>query len=186
MKYSIFRYGIFVKAIMKSEQVIMRPHDIVVLLKVISYGDEPWLQEPMAKDLAISQSELSKSIARSKNAGLLDETGRKVRRLSLMEFLESGIAYVFPQRPGAIVRGIATSHSASPLKEQIKSDENFVWPSARGKMKGQAITPLYKSAPDAALKDSILHEMLALVDAIRVGNAREKKLAVAELRKRIL
>lgn len=171
---------------MKSEQVMMRPHDIVILLKVISYGNEPWLQAPMAKDLSISQSELSKSIARSKNAGLLDETGRKVRRLSLMEFLESGIAYVFPQRPGAIVRGLATAHSASPLKEQIKSDENFVWPSAKGKLKGQAIIPLYKSVPDAASKDSLLHEMLALVDAIRVGRAREKKLAISELKKRVL
>jgi len=171
---------------MKSEQVMMRPHDIVVLLKVISYADEHWLQAPMAKDLSISQSELSKSIARSKNAGLLDETGRKVRRLSLMEFLEGGIAYVFPQHPGAIVRGFATAHSASPLKEQIKSDENFVWPSAKGKMKGQAIIPLYKSAPDAASKDSLLHEMLALVDAIRVGRVREKKLAISELKKRIL
>jgi len=171
---------------MKSEQATMRPHDIVVLLKIISYGDEPWLQKPMSIDLVISQSELSKSMTRSKNAGLLDDTGRKVRRLALMDFLESGITYVFPQQPGPLVRGVATSHSASPLNEQIKSDENFVWPSAKGKVKGQAITPLYKSVPEAALNDPKLHELLALVDAVRVGNSREKKLAVSELKKRIL
>ena len=171
---------------MKSEQAIMRPHDIVVLLKIISYGDEPWLQKPMADDLVISQSELSKSIARSKNAGLLDDTGRKVRRLALMDFLQSGITYVFPQHPGPLVRGVSTSHSASPLKEKIQSDESFVWPSARGKVKGQAIVPLYKSVPEAALNDPKLHELLALVDAIRVGSARELKIAVSELKKRIL
>jgi len=59
---------------MKSEQAVMRPHDIVVLLKIISYGSEPWLQKPMATELVISQSELSKSIARSKNANLLDNS----------------------------------------------------------------------------------------------------------------
>lgn len=171
---------------MKSEQAIMRPHDIAVLLKIISYGREPWLQQPMATELIISQSELSKSIARSKNARLLDKSGRKVRRLALMDFLESGIAYVFPQHPGSIVRGIATSHSASPLKEHIQSDENYVWPSAKGEMKGQAIIPLYKTLPEAALNDVKLYEMLALVDAIRVGSAREKKLAISELKKRIL
>ena len=171
---------------MKSEQAVMRPHDIVVLLKIISYGSEPWLQKPMATELVISQSELSKSIARSKNANLLDNSGRKVRRLALMDFLEGGIAYVFPQHPGSIVRGIATSHSAAPLKKIIQSNENYVWPSAKGDMKGQAIMPLYKTLPEAALNDAKLYEMLSLIDAIRIGNARERQLAISELKKRIL
>lgn len=46
--------------------------------------------------------------------------------------------------------------------------------------------PLHKSVPDAALKDALLYEMLSLVDAIRVGSVREKKLAVVELKQRIL
>ena len=72
------------------------------------------------------------------------------------------------------------------MNKQIQSDENFVWPHAKGNIKGQAITPLYKSVPEAALNDPLLHEMLALVDAIRVGSAREKKIAVEELKMRIL
>ena len=125
-------------------------------------------------------------MARSKYAGLLDEPGKEVRCLALMEFLEHGVAYAFPQQPGSMVRGIPTSHSASPLKDQIKSEENYVWPSAKGKIKGQAITPLYKSVPNAVLSDAKLYEMLALVDAIRVGSMREKKLAVSELKTRLL
>ena len=171
---------------METEQICMRPQDIVVLLKIIAYGEKPWLQEDVAKQLLIGQSELSRSLKRSKYAGLLDDSSRKVRRLALMDFLEKGIAYAFPQRPGALVRGVATSHSASPLKEQIQSDENYVWPSAQGSLKGQAIIPLYKSVPDAVQQDSKLHEMLSLVDAVRVGNAREKKLAITELKSRIL
>lgn len=164
----------------------MKPQDILILLKIVSYGNKPWLQVPMSKELVIGQSEMSKSLNRSKYAGLLDSSGRKVRRLALMDFIEYGLPYAFPQRPSSIVRGIPTSHSASPLKEQIQSDEDFVWPYAKGNVKGQAIIPLYKSVPEAALNDPLLHEMLALVDAIRVGSAREKKIAVEELKKRVL
>jgi hypothetical protein len=171
---------------MRFTQPTMRPLDIVVLLKIVAYGETPWLQQPMAVELIISQSELSKSMARSKYAGLLDEPGKNVRCLALMEFLEHGVAYAFPQQPGSMVRGIPTSQSASPLRDQIKSDESYVWPSAKGKIKGQAITPLYKSVPNAVLSDAKLYEMLALVDAIRVGSMREKKLAVSELKTRLL
>jgi len=36
------------------------------------------------------------------------------------------------------------------------------------------LEPLYKSVPQAALRDPILHQFLALVDAIRDGRARAK------------
>ena len=171
---------------MNKEKSNMSPQDIVVLLKIIASGDEPWLQIPMAKRLGLAQSEMSRSIARSKYAGLLDSTGRKVRRLALMDFIEYGLPYAFPQRPGSLVRGVPTSHSAAPLKDQIQSDENFVWPHATGKVKGQAVIPLYKSVPEAAQNDPLLHELLALVDAIRVGSSREKQIAISELKKRVL
>ncbi len=171
---------------MKQEQTIMRPHDIVVLLKIIIQDKELWLQKTMSEEIMISQSEFSKSLSRSQYAGLLDSSGRNVSRLALMGFLEKGVAYTFPQKPGAIVRGVPTSHSASPLQEQIESNENYVWPSAKGKIRGQAIIPLYKSAPDAAQLDSRLYQLLVLIDAIRVGRAREKKIAISELKSRIL
>ena len=40
-----------------------------------------------------------------------------------------------------------------------------------------ALVPLYNTAPAAAQRSSVLHENLALFDALRVGNARERKLA---------
>lgn len=89
---------------MSFTQAIMRPLDIVVLPKIIAYGDTPWMQQLMAVELGVSQSELSKSMARSKYARLLDESGKKVRCLALMEFLEHGIAYIFPQQKLSGVR----------------------------------------------------------------------------------
>tara|TARA_R110000868_G_scaffold60556_2_gene184793 strand:- start:498 stop:1031 length:534 start_codon:yes stop_codon:yes gene_type:complete len=164
----------------------MSPLDVVVLLKIISYNSDGWLQGQLADDLYISQSEVSKSLVRSKFAGLIDNSGKKVSKMALLEFLQYGLKYVFPEQPGALVRGIPTAHAASPLKDIIVSNDNYVWPSGKGTMRGQAITPLYPSVVDAVQKDDKLHELLALVDAIRVGRAREKELAVKELKDRIL
>lgn len=171
---------------MKTQQPIMSPLDVVVLLKLISLGDQPLNQKPLAEALFMSQSEISKSFARSRYAGLLDPTGKKVRKLALLDFLRSGIAYVFPQQPGAVVRGIPTAHSAAPLSEVIQSSEPYVWPSGKGTIRGQSIVPLYPSVIDAIQNDPKLYELLALVDALRVGRARERGLAMGELQKRIL
>ena len=38
--------------------------------------------------------------------------------------------------------------------------------------------PLYPSVPAAALRNPVLHENLALFDALRMGNARERNLAM--------
>jgi hypothetical protein len=171
---------------MKSQQQIISPQDIVILLKLVALGNTPWLQSSLAETLHISQSEVSKSLVRSKYAGLLDSSGKKVSRLALMEFLQYGIRYVFPQQPGALVRGIATAHSAAPLNCIIISEEHYVWPSGKGNLRGQTILPLYPSVVEAVKNDEKLYELLALVDTLRVGRAREKEIAIHELKKRLL
>lgn len=53
---------------------------------------------------------------------------------------------------------------------------------------GPAVKPLslfYPKAPLAAEKDTELYELLALVDAVRAGRAREQALAVRELETRL-
>ena len=72
------------------------------------------------------------------------------------------------------------------MKDQIKSNEDFVWPHSKGSHRGHSIAPLYKTVPEAVINDPVLHEYLALVDAIRIGNVREKNIAILELNKRIL
>lgn len=164
----------------------MKPQDVVILLKIITYGSESWQQIPLADSLKMSQSEISQSLVRSKFAGLLDGSGKKVMRLALMDFLQYGLAYVFPQKPGPVVRGVPTAYSAPPMNKEIQSDELYVWPSASGKARGHGIVPLYPSVVEAALKDVKLYQLLALTEALRVGRAREKEIAVKELKKRIL
>lgn len=170
--------------IMKTQHHQIKPQDVLLLLKIISLNNTSWNQKPMAISLGMSQSEVSESVARSKFSGLLDSKGKMVFKMALMEFLQYGLRYVFPVQPGPIVCGIPTAHSTAPLKEHIHSTENYVWPYGKGTLRGHSILPLYPSVPEAALKDKKLHELLALVDAQRVGRAREKEIAVDELKKR--
>lgn len=168
-----------------SKQQVMSPIDILILLKIVCQQNKQWYQQSLASALFISQSEISKSIKRSQYAELIDPGGKKVMRLGLMEFLQYGIRYVFPQQPGPVVRGVPTAHSMSPLNLEIQSDEAYVWPSAAGQVRGHSITPLYPSVSKAVQHDQPLHELLALVDALRVGRARERNMALDFLNQRI-
>jgi hypothetical protein len=79
-----------------------------------------------------------------------------------------------------------TAHAAKPLADQITSDDlPPVWVAPEGTVRGYAVTPLYRSVPKAVKSDARWYELLALVDALRIGRARERKLAEDELKKRL-
>ncbi len=164
----------------------IKPQDILVLLKILAMGNRSWKQSELADDLMLSRAEVSNSLDRSMQVGLLDSEKRIPQKGALLEFISHGLKYVFPAKPGPITRGIPTSHSAPPLVKKIISDSNdaYVWACAEGDLRGQEIEPLYPSVPKAARKDPLLYELLALVDGIRVGRARERKSAIDELQRR--
>ncbi|OXS20556.1 hypothetical protein CGU37_21195 [Pseudomonas fluorescens] len=146
----------------------------------------------LSASLALSKSEVSNSLNRCREIGLI-HTNRLsgqplVRREALLDFVKYGIRYVFPAKPGAVVRGIPTAFGAPILTGKVMSGGDLipVWPDAYGKSKGQEIAPLYKTVPGAVKKDELLYHFLALVDAIRIGGPRETKVADALLRELIL
>jgi len=160
----------------------MRPQDIVVLLKIISMQNQEWRNIDIANSINLSASEVSEALNRSRFAKLLDGKKKRVNTNSFKEFLVYGLKYVFPVEPGAIVRGMPTAHSAPPISESIsQGGEIYVWPYANGIKRGQAIEPLYKTVPEVVQKDKSLYELLALTDTLRVGRAREIKIAIKEL-----
>lgn len=165
----------------------IKPQDIAVLLLLAAWGREKWRHVDLASALGLSQGEISFSLERCRTAGFLDAAKKKVMKSALLEFLVHGLKYVFPARPGPIERGMPTAHSAAPLAGLIAADKSdlYIWPCDTGRVRGQTIMPLYDKAPQAAQKDKALYELLALVDAIRAGRAREQALAVRELEKRL-
>ena len=85
-----------------------------------------------------------------------------------------------------MVKGIPTAHSASPINEYITEGVDvYVWAYAKGNKRGQSIEPLYKTLPAIIQEDKLFYELLTIVDTIRVGRAREIKIAIDELKKRL-
>jgi hypothetical protein len=103
------------------------------------------------------------------------------------EFLIHGVKYAFPAQRGEITRGMLTAYAAPPLSNQIASNGDLapVWPDPDGEVRGATLEPLHKTVPKAARKDPALYELLALVDALRDGRARERQLAEKELSVRL-
>jgi len=167
----------------------LKPQDVLVLVKLCGY---PPAGRPaysiIAADLKMSQSEINASVKRLKAAKLVNEKdlGELPILAAVEEFLIHGVKYAFPARYGPrIVRGMPTAYAAEPLNRLIDIGDNPipVWPDPSGKMRGLYFYPIYRSVPDAAKQDPILYARLALIDAIRDGNARERKLAEEHLRR---
>lgn len=165
----------------------LRPLDVVVVLAVHDLADNPWTYATLAKRLLISDSQAHGAVQRAVGARLLDGTNRHVRSSGVLEFLVHGIRYAFPVEPGTFTRGVPTGASAPPLDTLLQRDSvgETVWPDVDGTVMGQGIRPLHSTVPMIARAHPPLHQLLALVDALRLGGARERDLATREIRHRL-
>lgn len=179
----------------------LRPQDVVVVLKLVASFPKPWTYGQLGEELSMSPSQVFRSVDRAEIARLLDTRALPLpppgwaqdhpmswpNRGNLKEFLVYGVKYAFPVKRGGLVRGVPTAHAAPPLNTQIAQsfDPPPVWPYAEGSVRGTEFSPLYRNVPAAALHDSKFYELLALVDAIRDGRAREREIAISELASRI-
>lgn len=171
-----------------SSQTGLKPQDILLLLKMLANRNSNIRQIDLAVALGISQSEVVYALNRLLRAGLLDESKKHVHKLAAIELVSHAIKYFYPPNFGSYVRGTPTGHSAKPLKGKfiVEEDMEWVWPDADGELRGLALDPIYETAPMAAKCDSELYELLVLLDAIRAGGVRERKIAIEEFKKSIL
>jgi len=169
--------------------MILKPQDILVLLKLVAIRDNDWAYNSLALELGMSPSEVHSAIKRALSANLAIQKQDKIVPYlrNLEEFIVHGLKFVFTPDRGEMVRGMPTAHAAPPIKDVFISDGEPppVWPDPNGEVRGIAFSPLYKSVPKAARIDPELYELLVLVDGIRSGQARERDFAVKELKKRL-
>ena len=170
-----------------SSAMNLKPQDIYILLKLIALDAGQWTYASLAEDLFMSTSEVHAGIKRAVSAHLMDTDRGFPLIKSLEEFLIHGIKYAFSPEKGALTRGIPTGYAAPPLKNMIiqTNEPPPVWPDPEGDTRGYEFSPLYKSVTKAARKDKMLYELLAIVDAIRDGRAREREIAIKELKIRL-
>jgi len=166
----------------------LKPQDIYVVLKLVVLKNEPWPMQRIGESLGLSASRVHDSIQKLLKASLIrKDKGYKVISANLKEFLLHGIRFVFVPDMGEPCRGMPTASFAPPLKKEFfePHDLPHVWPDPEGEVRGISFSPLHKHAPKGARNDAELYELLALVDAIRGGRARERKMAVEQLKQRL-
>ncbi|MGY4730723.1 hypothetical protein [Burkholderia pyrrocinia] len=135
----------------------------------------------------ISKSEVSNALGRCYANGLAKPQrhggGPIVNRRGLEEFLAYGVRFVFPAQTFGLARGIPTGLTAPIFQGVLRSagEHSPVWPDPNGDTLGLAVEPLYKTVTTATRADETLYKLLAIVDSIRLGHPRERKLAIAQL-----
>lgn len=170
-------------------QPSLRPQDVLVLAKLLAYGGQRPSMAQMGIDLSISPSEVHAALKRLAQSRLIstDAAGTRPLLAAVEEFLVHGVKYAFPAKHGEVTRGVPTSYAAPPLNARLTAGDELppVWPFAEGTQRGVTLQPLYRTAPAAALRDPALYQLLSLIDALRDGRARERKLAEQALRVRL-
>lgn len=172
---------------------MLKSQDCVLLIKLLSNLEKNFSQRELAKLLFISQSEINQSLKRLLNAGLVrrDIENNSLRPVikAAEEFIIHGIKYCFPVKPKAITPGIPTGIAAPVFKGKIVTGKEPlpVWPYAEGSTVGVALDPLYLSIPKAIHEypDQNFYDLLALVDVLRYGRARERNIAIHLIQKRL-
>lgn len=167
----------------------MESQDIVVALKLLQSPQWPGFAR-LSEALGMSLSQVHRSITRLSESRLFLESEQMVQRANLARFIIHGLPFAFPARLGEVTRGIPTAWACPELKDTslatlVSDDLAPVWPEIEGRIKGRAIEPLHAGVPKAVQTDQSLYALLALVDVLRVGRAREREFAEAELQKRI-
>lgn len=166
----------------------LKQQDIYVAMKLVALNGEPCSMQNIGEAIGMSSSRVHESIHRLIRARLVrKDGGYQPMVTNLIEFIRHGIRFAFVPDIGEPTRGLPTASFAPPLNEQfVPTDEMpHVWPDAFGESRGISFSPLHKSAPEAARKDSQLYELLAMVDAIRGGRARERNMAIEMLAQRL-
>ena len=157
-----------------------------MLLKLASH-DREWTVRSLEADLGIPRAGVHRSLQRLRAAGLYDLDRRRTNLSQAEEFLVHAVRYLFPPEFGGETRGIPTAWAAQPLADELapQSDLPPVWPDPHGHQRGIALAPLHPAVPALARRDPGLGERMALIDAIRSGDARVRGLAGKLLSRRL-
>lgn len=171
---------------------MLKGQDIGVLIKLLLKltAKEKIEFKNIAHELYISQSGVTKSIKRLEKSKLLtrySDDSIDLHKHELMELFVYGVKYLFPADVNIAARGMAAAYSTPHFKKIILSEETYVWPYINGHTKGLALTPIYKTLPNALdrVPDESFYVIISALDLSRLGGKQENKIAKNILEKYI-
>lgn len=154
---------------------MLQPVDFAVAF-VASYlkrEEGMWSPARIREVVPLPWASLHLSLSRLEAADVVRD-GR-VHSLALSALLPA-LRYLVPARVdlGAdLVLGVPTGVSAPAFGGAIVMSVPMVWPSERGSVLGLAVQPLHPVIPEAVLQNPGAYAVLAALDAVRTGKARE-------------
>ena len=165
---------------MSNQPIALRPHDVCVALQLSLAGRTSF--RSLASAVGLSLGETHNAAKRLGAARLVAADLSSTNNPGLLDFLVSGVPYCFPGQLGPQARGVPTAHSGPALSGVIQQSDPIVWPSRLGDVRGASLAPLCKSAPEMKEANPELYRLLTVVDALRIGRARERSIAEQVLR----
>jgi hypothetical protein len=167
---------------------MLKSQDLVVLARLLLAENraEPTSYPTLSLWTGLSASECHAAVKRLYRAGLTSAALQNpstfdwhVVRPAAEEFITHAIRYLWPIEPLGEQRGVPTGTAVKGLNEgdsAVYEADRWVWPSAKGTDRGQAIKPLYPTLPEKVGNDSLFHQSLAALDLTRSPLARLRNL----------
>jgi hypothetical protein len=159
------------------------PTDLYVLAGVLSSEEERFTLRGLAARLCVDHTLVHRALKRAENADLYRESSKQVHLANFEELAIHAARFIAPARLGELTRGLPAAWAAEPISQlihQAPSEPPPVWPSALGVVRGQALEPLHPAAVQAS-DDAPLAGLLAIIDSLRAGDVRVRKIAAAAL-----
>ncbi len=149
--------------------------------------DSSWTVRSLAGELHLPPAAVQRSLARLGETPVYDAACRRVDRSAALELLEHALPFVAPARLGGPTRGVRTAWGAPVLAGRLAPTDEPppVWPAPEGDARGLTVEPLHPAVVALAASDPWMYEMLALIDGIRLGDARVRSVARELLRERL-
>lgn len=166
---------------------MLKDVDVVVLLGLLRRRTGEWTVRSLAGELLLPSASVQRSLERLGATPVFDVARRRVSLAACSELFEHALRFIAPVRLGGETRGLATAWAAPPLSGHLASSDELppVWPDALGEQRGLELRPLHPGVVALARADAEMYELLALIDGLRVGDTRTRRLAGELLRERI-
>ncbi len=163
---------------------MLGPTDLYVLAGALAADSENLTLRQLAKTLQVDHTLVYRALKRAEEAGLYESSSKSINRANFEELATHAGRFIAPTRLGALTRGTPAAWGAEPICTVISQPAGEpppVWPDAHGTVRGQSIEPLHPAAIQASRESPQLRELLAMIDSLRAGDVRVRKVAADAL-----
>lgn len=160
------------------------PTDLYVLVGALAHDEDGWTLRELAATLQVDHTLVHRALKRAENANLYRAATKQVNLANFEELTIHAARFIAPAALGELTRGVPAAWAAEPIARTIrqpKSEPPPVWPDPLGTVRGQALQPLHPAAVQASQNTPRLASLLSIVDSLRAGDTRVRKVAAVAL-----